>query len=205
MSDFQQVNLYRDELRTRKLKYSALMLVQLSIFIIVVFFAVSTFKFFQLQQQQKRYAANQEKQKTVMRELSKLQIELSKQVKDRTLIKKINQKTTELANKQKVLGILSQDEFGNTSGFVEHISGLARQRIDGLWLTKIRIAAGGTDVALRGTTSKPALLPKYLQRLSAEKIFVGTEFKSLFMSRQEKKKQWLDFSLKNKKTDEVNP
>lgn len=205
MSNFQQVNLYRDELRTRKLKYSALILVQLCIFLIVVFSAVSAFKFFQLQQQQKSFSANQSKQKIVMRELSKLQNELTKQVKDRTLIKKINQKSTELANKQKVLGILSQDEFGNTNGFVEHVSGLARQRMNGLWLTKIRIAAGGTDVALRGTTSKPTLLPKYLQRLSAEKIFVGTEFQSLLMSRQEKKKQWLDFSLQNKKIDEVNP
>ena len=205
MSNFQQVNLYRDELRTRKLKYSALILVQLCIFLIVVFSVVSAFKFFQLQQQQKSFSANQSKQKIVMRELSKLQNELTKQVKDRTLIKKINQKSTELANKQKVLGILSQDEFGNTNGFVEHVSGLARQRMNGLWLTKIRIAAGGTDVALRGTTSKPTLLPKYLQRLSAEKIFVGTEFQSLLMSRQEKKKQWLDFSLQNKKIDEVNP
>ena len=205
MSGFQQVNLYRDELRTQKLKYSALILMQLSIFIIVVFSAISVLKFFQLQQQQIRFSDSQEKQKTIMRELSTLQSELAKQVKDRTLIKKIDQKTTELVNKQKVLGILSQDEFGNTNGFVEHISGLARQRIDGLWLTKIRIAAGGTDVALRGTTSKPALLPKYLQRLSAEKIFVGVEFQSLLMSRQENKKQWLDFSLKNKKTDEVNP
>lgn len=205
MSNFQQVNLYRDELRTRKLKYSAVMLVQLSIFIIVVFSAIAAFKSFQLQQQQKSFLANQGNQKIVMRELSKLQSELAKQVKDRTLIKKITQKTTELTNKQKVLGILSQDEFGNTNGFVEHISGLARQRMNGLWLTKIRIAAGGTDVALRGTTSKPTLLPKYLQRLSAEKIFVGTEFQSLLMSRQEEKKQWLDFSLQNKKNDEVNP
>ena len=205
MSDFQQVNLYRNELRTRKLKYSAVILVQLSIFIVVVFSAVAAFNFFQLQQQQKSFLANQGKQKIVIRELSKLQSELAKQVQDRMLIKKITQKTTELTNKKKVLGILSQDEFGNTNGFVEHISGLARQRMDGLWLTKIRISAGGTDVALRGTTSKPTLLPKYLQRLSAEKIFVGTEFQSLLMSRQEKKKQWLDFSLQNKKNDEVNP
>ena len=205
MSQLQQVNLYRDELRTQKLNYSAVMLVQLSVALIIILSAVVGFSFFQLQQQQLTLEDKQAKQKIAMADLQALQKELSIRKRDITLQKKITQKTTELANKQKVFAILNQDEFGNTKGFVEHISGLARQRIDGLWLTKIRIAAGGTDVSLRGTTSKPTLLPKYLQNLSAEKVFVGTEFQSLLMSRQEKKKQWLDFSLQNKKVDEVNP
>lgn len=200
----QQVNLYQDELKTQKLNYSALMLLQLSIILVVVFSAAAGFRAFQLQQHQSSLVEKQQKQKIAMANLQKLQAELSLRKKDTTLAKRITAKTKELANKQKVLGILSQDEFGNTKGFIEHISGLARQRIDGLWLTQIRIAGGGTDVALHGTTSKPALLPKYLQRLSAEKAFAGTEFQSLLMERQDKKKQWLNFSLQNKKTNEAN-
>jgi len=200
----QQVNLYRDELKTQKLNYSALMLLQLSIILVVVFSAAAGFRYFQLQQHQSSLVEKQQKQKIAMANLQKLQAELSLRKKDTTLAKRITAKTKELANKQKVLGILSQDEFGNTKGFIEHISGLARQRIEGLWLTQIRIAGGGTDVALHGTTSKAALLPKYLQRLSAEKAFAGTEFQSLLKQRQEKKKQWLNFSLQNKKMNEAN-
>lgn len=199
----QQVNLYQDELKTQKLKYSALMLVQLCLIFIVVFSAVAGFRYFQLQQHQASLVEHQQKQKMAMADLQKIQAELSLRKKDATLAKHIIEKTKELTNKQKVFGILSRDEFGNTKGFIEHISGLARQRIDGLWLTQIRIAGGGTDVTLQGTTSKSSLLPKYLQRLSAEKAFTGTEFESLLMARQEKKKQWLNFSLQNKKTDEV--
>ena len=199
----QQVNLYQDELKTQKLNYSALMLVQLCLIFIVVFSAVAGFRYFQLQQHQSSLVEHQQKQKNAMADLQKIQAELSLRKKDATLAKLIIEKTKELTNKQKVFGILSRDEFGNTKGFIEHISGLARQRIDGLWLTQIRIADGGTDVTLQGTTSKSSLLPKYLQRLSAEKAFTGTEFESLLMARQEKKKQWLNFSLQNKKTDEV--
>lgn len=199
----QQVNLYQDELKTQKLKYSALMLVQLCLIFIVVFSAVAGFRYFQLQQHQASLTEHQQKQKNAMADLQKIQAELSLRKKDATLAKHIIEKTKELTNKQKVFGILSRDEFGNTKGFIEHISGLARQRIDGLWLTQIRIAGGGTNVTLQGTTSKSSLLPKYLQRLSAEKAFTGTEFESLLMARQEKKKQWLNFSLQNKKTDEV--
>lgn len=205
MSSLQQVNLYRDELKTQKLNYSALMVAQLSVILIVAFSVVAGFITFKLQQQQSVLLVKQGEQKTSMAELQKLQAEFSIQNKDALLSKQVTEKTIELANKKKVLGILSQDEFGNTEGFIGHISGLARQRIDGLWLTKIRIAGGGTDIALGGTTSKPALLPKYLQRLSAEKVFTGTEFQSLIMSRQEKKNKWLDFSLQNKKLSEVAP
>lgn len=205
MSNLQQINFYSHELKTQKLNYSSLMLVQLSILLFVVFAAATGFRVFQVEQQQSILTVKQQKQKVVMADLKILQTAFAKRKKDRTLKKQINKKTMELANKQKVIGILRQDKFGNTEGFIEHISGLARQRIDGLWLTKIRIASGGTNIALDGITSKPSLLPKYLQRLSSEKVFVGTEFQSLLMSRDEKKKQWLSFSLQNKKVDEVNP
>ena len=197
----QQVNLYQNELRTQKLNYSALMLTQISVILLIVFAIFTGFRYFQLQQHQLSLIENQQKQKIAMADLQKIQAELSLRKKDTSLAKLIADKTRELANKQKVYGILSRDEFGNTKGFVEHVSGLARQRIEGLWLTQIRIASGGTDVTLQGTTSKSALLPKYLQRLSVEKAFSGTEFKSLLMARQEKKTQWLNFSLQNKKTD----
>lgn len=203
--NLQQVNLYRDELKTQKLTYSALMLLQLCIILVVVFSAAAGFRAFQVQQQQSILVAKQQKQKIMMADLQKLQAEISSRKKDTALSRRITDKTKELTNKQKVLGILSRDEFGNTKGFIEHVRGLARQRIEGLWLTQIRIADGGTNIALHGSMSKPALLPKYLQRLSEEKAFTGTEFKSLLMARQEKNKQWLNFSLLNKKKDEVSP
>ena len=199
----QQVNLYQDELRKQKLNYSASMLAKLSVVLLVVFLIFTGFRSFQLQQLQQTLTVLQQEQKTTMAELQKAQTALLKRKNDNALAKQITEKTTELASKQKVLGILSQDEFGNTKGFAEYVSGLARQRIDGLWLTHLRFSSGGTDVALHGSTSKPSLLPKYLQRLSAEKAFSGTQFQSLLMARQEKKNQWLNFSLQNKKADEV--
>jgi len=201
----QQVNLYQDELKKVKLNYSALMLTQLSIILLVVFSAAAGFRYFQLQSHQSTLVEKQQKQKIAMAELQKIQAELALRKKDAALAKRILDKSKELSNKQKVVGILSRDEFGNTKGFIEHVSGLARQRVEGLWLTQIRIADGGTNVSLHGTTSKSELLPKYLQRLSSEKAFVGTEFQSLVMARQEKKKQWLNFSLQNKKSDEATP
>ena len=201
----QQVNLYQDELKIQKLKYSASMLLQVSIVLVVMLSTVTGFSYFQLQQHQSSLAEAQQKQKVAMADLQTIQSELALRKKDAALARRIAQKTKELSNKQKVLNILSRDEFGNTKGFIGHVSGLARQRVEGLWLTKIRIASGGTDISLNGITSKSSLLPKYLQRLSSEKAFSGTEFQSLLMARQEKKMQWLNFSLQNQKVDAVKP
>lgn len=192
---FQQVNLYHDELKNKKLNYSAIMILQLCLVIVVSFSALSGFKSYQIQQQELIL----EKMKKTQAKLKadKMRIEASKGKKDVVLTKKITEKMKELSNKQKVINILRQDEFGNANGFIGMVSGLARQRVEGLWLTHLRFADGGTNVSLKGITRKASLLPKYLQRLSAEKSFAGMTFKHLEMGRHKDKKQWLSFSLQN--------
>lgn len=197
----QQVNLYQEELSKQKVKFSAQMLAQTSSILLAVLLLLSGFKYWQLKMHEQNLAMQQQQQQQAMAELQAVQTELAKRTKDSALEQQINDKNKELSNKQKVLSILSQDEFGNTKGFVEHITGLARQRIDGLWLTQLRIASGGSNISLYGSTTNPSLLPKYLQQLSAEKAFAGTEFQSLLMARHEKNSQWLNFSLQNKKID----
>jgi len=191
----QQVNLYHDELKNKKIKYSAVMSLQLCLVIVVGFSALSGFKSYQIQQQE--LALQEAKNTQAKLNAEKTKIEASRGKKDVVLAKKITGKTKELSNKQKVLNILNQDEFGNADGFSGLVGGLARQRLEGLWLTNLRFAGGGTDISLQGITSKASLLPKYLQRLSAEKAFAGMTFKNLKMNRNKDKKQWLNFSLKN--------
>ena len=128
----QQVNLYQDELRKQELNFSAIQLAQLSLVFILVLALVSGFKFWQLQQQQQTLAQQQQKQQQAMAELQKLQQVLASRQKDLALARRLDEKSRELANKQKVLAILSQDEFGNTHGFTAYITGLARQRLEGL-------------------------------------------------------------------------
>ena len=192
---FQQVNLYKDELKNIKLKYSALTLIQLSLVIVVAFSLLSGFKVFQINSKQEFLTESKKEQDKLNAEKAKF--ETSKGKKDSALTKLITEKTKELAKKQKVLKILSQDEFGSASGFASLVEGLAKHRLEGLWLTRLRIAGGGTDITLKGITTKAKLLPKYLQRLSSENSFSGVTFKYFAMDVNEDKKNWLDFSLQN--------
>ena len=199
----QQVNLYQDALKKQKLRYSASTLLQLILSVIIVMSLFTAYAWYELEQNRQEFAQLQTKQQQVMARLEKIQAELALRKKDARIAQLLQDKERELKNKQKVLNILSRDEFGNTRGFIGQMTGLARQRIEGLWLTRVRIANGGTDVALYGTTYRASLLPRYLQRLTAEKSFIGTEFESMLLARQEKKTSWLDFSLQNIKNDGV--
>jgi len=192
---FQQVNLYHDELKSKKLNYSASMSLKLCLFVIVGLSAFSGFKSYQTQQQELVLQEVKNTQSKLTAEKTK--IEASRKQEDTVLAKKIIRKNQELSNKQKVLSILNQDEFGNADGFSGLVGGLARQRLEGLWLTGLRFSSGGKDILLKGITNKASLLPKYLQRLSAEKSFAGMTFKNLQMNRNKDHKQWLNFSLKN--------
>ena len=84
----QQVNLYQDELKKVKLNYSALMLTQLSIILLVVFSAAAGFRYFQLQSHQSTLVEKQQKQKIAMAELQKIQAELALIKKDAALAKR---------------------------------------------------------------------------------------------------------------------
>ena len=139
--------------------------------------------------------AVQAEQKQKMAQLENLQQQIQARKKDETLQMQVDALMLDISNRQKVMKVLGQQRFGNIDGFSEHISGLARQRIDGLWLTQIRISHGGETLGMKGGMLKAELLPRYLQRLSSEHIFTGKVFETLSMSRDEKRAGRMVFEL----------
>lgn len=59
--------------------------------------------------------------------------------------------------------------------YAEHLRGLARQSMNGLWLTGFAVTQEG-DMEIRGRLLEPGLLPGYIRRLEAEPAFRGRRF-----------------------------
>ncbi len=73
-----------------------------------------------------------------------------------------------------------------SSGFATLLQGLAdRHPPQGLWLTQIRLRAGGDDLALKGLTQDQELLPLYLQSLGQSSAFSGRDFARFDLQRDE--------------------
>lgn len=82
--------------------------------------------------------------------------------------------TAERDRKARALTALASREVATTAGFSPQFIGLARQRLNGLWLTHIELA--GAQVSLQGVALSEELIPRYLRKLGSEDVFAGTAF-----------------------------
>jgi hypothetical protein len=81
-----------------------------------------------------------------------------------------------LKARQRALELLRSGAAGTTGGFADGLEALARQRVDGVWLDRIVLGAGGGISSLTGHTLDPNLVPQYFQALAREPALRGTRF-----------------------------
>jgi hypothetical protein len=74
---------------------------------------------------------------------------------------------------RRVADVIQRGDLGNTEGYAEYFRALARQSVDGLWLTGVTITGAGTEIGVRGRALDPALVPGYLARLRNERVLQG--------------------------------
>lgn len=114
---------------------------------------------------------------------------------DPALEREVARLAAERDGKTRLLRLLGSASLGNVEGFSPQLSGLARERVEGLWLRGVAIGRGGGDLLLRGSALEPELLPRFIQQLGREEIFAGRVFRSLRMERAEEAPGRLDFVL----------
>jgi hypothetical protein len=88
----------------------------------------------------------------------------------------------DLARRQQALAYLrggdtvgSSDAVRANRGFVGRMTALARQQLDGLWLTGATFVSGSDNFELTGAATNADLVPMYLARLMNEPAIAGTK------------------------------
>ena len=105
--------------------------------------------------------------------------EFAPRQKDATLDGQILEAEAKLAALRHISGAVTRGELGDTSGLSGYFRALARQSVQGLWLTGVSVAGGGSQINIKGRTVDAALVPGYLNRLTAEPLMQGKSFASL--------------------------
>ncbi len=100
-----------------------------------------------------------------------------------------------VGGKNRLLDALASHGLANREGFSEHLLGLARQRVDAVWLKRIWIYNGGRSLALAGNSLTPEAVPEFIEQLGPEPAFVGREFEALLMQVPEEGPPIIDFAL----------
>ena len=96
---------------------------------------------------------------------------------DPRLERELRETEARLAVRREILDWLGQSGEAPPGGaYADYLRGLARQTVDGVWLTSFTVGADGTGMEIRGRTLDPALLPEYIRRLNSERAFQGRRF-----------------------------
>lgn len=189
----QQINLYHPMFRRQKKVFSAVTIVQMTAVLAVAFAAIYGFGRYQVDSLETRVAELERQRDTATAQLQQVSADRRPVQRSELLQEQLRRAELELERKQRLLGELEvrsafDIDDGSFAGFSEHFAGLGRQRVRGVWLTRIAVLEDG-QVHLDGFAEQARLVPQYLQRLGRERAYSGTEFRTLRIQRTEEPRQ----------------
>jgi hypothetical protein len=71
----------------------------------------------------------------------------------------------------------------SSTGYAEPLRALARQRVEGVWLTSITLAGDAGELSLSGRALRAELVPQYIDRLTRDPAMRGRRFATLAIER----------------------
>ena len=179
----QQVNLYHPIFRKQEKKFSAKAMLQASAVVVGGIVLMYAYSAWQLDSLRQHSAQIDREMAAATKQIEQMGKQLASRKADPALQAEIKRLEALADAGQRLRGILQRERFGNTVGFSNHLIAFARQHVAGVWLTGVSIQGGGADLTVEGRTTDPELLPKYLQKLSAENSLSGTQFQTFVMNR----------------------
>lgn len=191
----QQVNLFQPYFRKQKEAITSRTILTATTTVIGGILLLSVYLGWKVSSLEDRLQAQTQTHQQKIKQLEQTSQKFKPKRKSRLLQAELEKLQQQKLAKQKILSTISDQVFGNSNGFASHLEGLARRNVDGLWLTSVNIMDGGKHIGLKGSSLEPEMVPIFLQRLSSEEVFKGTEFSSFKMERKKKEHKTVDFVL----------
>ncbi len=191
----QQINLYQPILRKKKEPLSAVAMLQVFALSLAVLGAWYGYALYQLQQIEAQQASTLNNLNDMRTRVAELETKQRDRVPSKLLESEIRRVSDQVDERIQIVDVLSGGSFGNTYGFSQQFEALARQHVDGSWLTIINIGDGGLFVSLKGMTHAPELVPIYLQRLLTEDVFANVAFNVMVLERLPEQTDQLTFEV----------
>lgn len=178
----QQVNLYQPVFRKQKRKFSATAMLQAAGIAVLGIGLLYGYTWWQVRQQRSELAQTDMQIAGLTKRLDEISRQFGQRLQSKDLQAQIQSLQKQVTEKEHLRQVLQSAQF-NTQGFSDYLAAFARQHIRGVWLTGLDITGAAEQLTLAGRSTDPELVPRYLQRLSAENRLSGIEFRSFQMSR----------------------
>jgi hypothetical protein len=191
----QQINLYQPLFRQQKKIFSAVTMLQMTGFFVVVLGVIYAWNVRSLAPFQDELEKTSVEFDRLAARIEQVRVKTPGEAETRLLEQEISRLTRELKYRRELKEALAAGTFGNTDGFSGYFEALARGHVDGAWLTGIMIAQGGVQLSLTGLTIDPELVPLYIKRLAESPAFHSRGFNVLELARSQQEDQLVAFNI----------
>lgn len=191
----QQINLYTQELKPKHIVLPlSQMVAGLSLLLLVLLITLFFYRA-QVVALEARIPAKQQAVEQIQQQVSIKEGQLKGMQKDESLITLNHKLSQQVEARKQLLTRLGSVVTANRYPFSNLLVGLARQRVEHLWLTQIQFANGGSTVGLQGKALQADAVPHYLQMLRGEALLLGRSFDLFQLSTDEDQDEILHFTL----------
>lgn len=191
----QQINLYQPIFRRQKKIFSAVAMLQICVLFIVVFASIYLYGQAGIQPLDEQHTRLSADLGQLNAQLVRLDNRKADDANSKLIENEIARLTRELEKRKEIRELLSTRTLGNTQGLSAYMEALARQHVQGLWLTKITVTNGGKNLGLQGKTSSSELVPLYIGKLAGEQVLNGMSFNVMELSRPAEATNALEFNV----------
>ena len=178
----QQINLFNPIFLQQKKIFSSRTMAQALAVLVVGVAGMAAYGDMRVKSLQRQADAGAAQLQQRQARLATVTAEFPARQKDPALAAEVLEAERQLGALREVSGVLQRGELGNTRGYAEYFRALARQHVDGLWLTGLSINGAGNEIAVRGRALDAQAVPGYLTRLTREPVLQGKGFGSLQIS-----------------------
>jgi Tfp pilus assembly protein PilN len=182
----QQINLYHPIFRRQEKKFSARAMLQASAVLVAGALLMYGFAWWQVGAFKRQLAQSERELLAATHQLEELVRTLGVKPVDPRLEQELRDYEARLTAADQIEAVMASGQFARSAGYSATFAALARQALPGLWLTGIAITGAGEQLSLRGRSTTPELVPRYLQKLSAEQTLSGTRFQVFQLTRADK-------------------
>lgn len=189
----QQINLYQDRFKEKKLFASA---AQVMILLLAMLFGIAGWSYLigsGLNDSKQQNQSLKASQSLVNNELTIVTAELNRQLSDGRITDLVNDISRQLRARKQVIRFVENNQFGSGEGFSAYLKSLSNLQVDNVWLDEILLS--DSFVKIRGSALSAELIPTYFASFSKEAVFRGQRFQLFELDRKPDADWKVDFTI----------
>ena len=178
----QQINLYQPPEQQVRQSFSAVNMVIIWTALVVLLGMTQVWQSYRATEISRDQIRLQGHEKQLSESVEKIQTLLEKRVPDPALGKAVKKASKNLAQRRQTLVVVQRVTRRNRGLFSRQLTGLGEQRMAGLWLTRVHLAAQRGLVQITGKANDPELVSRYIEFLGEHPDLAGVKFNAVEVS-----------------------